>query len=201
MGTDFNILLLEGIFYLGPNLYPDSVGNTGRGFRDLWVQEAEGHPHSVYDALEPFLDKQVVFSAHHLPTTPINPALWGGGSCLWEGKGDCPFGHHKHPTRLFNQSGEGYLVNNLVIDPGGQTAAGGWWLEKFDGMTERLFFDDAMVGHRGRIAVAEMLSVEQMRDVVAKAGSMGSVEGLGAKASELRDLMERLSQIKGGDDG
>ena len=47
MSIDFNLLLLEGIFYQGPNLYPDSTGVTDQGFRDLWVQQAEGHPVSV----------------------------------------------------------------------------------------------------------------------------------------------------------
>jgi hypothetical protein len=72
-------------------------------------------------------------------------------------------------------------------------------LDKFDGTRAMLPLIWGLVGHRGRVAAATVMSVEQMRDSLLSSGQGGEVEALGAKITDLRDLMEQLSKTMGGD--
>jgi hypothetical protein len=195
--SDFRAILLEGVFYLSDEPYPDSKGILRPGFNDLLVQPDQGPPGSIYAAIRPFLDGRVQIAVHQLPNMPPDLTRWGGGSCLWMGAGLCPFGHHKEPFRLFNVSGDGFLRYDL--DHG--RSEGGWWLDRPDGAREILPLAMAMAGHRGRVAVATAMTVEQMRDAVMSSGDLNSVEALGRRAEDLRDLVAGLSKIAGGKSG
>ena len=159
------IVLLEGLF------------TTNESGDDLFVQSDRGRS-SVSEHLVPMLGQQVRLAAHHLPSNPINPARWGGGSCEHQG-GICPFGHHQDPTRMYSFAGEGVLK---------RSHHGKWLLSTFEGQLLVPQLDD-LCGHWGRVACVSVTAVERMRDVVAKSGLDAN---LGVRASELKDLLSRL---------
>lgn len=184
--SGFHAILLEGVFYLGDEPYPDVNGETREGYTDLLVPHRDG-PKSVYDELLPLVGSKVRVAAHHLPMLPIDPARWGGGCCMFQEMGHCPFGHHEHPGRLFNVSEEGILVYDIDHS----RSEGGWWVERFDGTRVPLPLAHALVGHQSRVAAATALAIDEMKDAVAESG-MDPVEALGGKITEMRDLAERL---------
>jgi len=169
--NEFPILLREGVFAIDDDRHLCLIMQGGEVIR-------------VDDLLAPFENKRVRLAAHHLPSTPINPSLWGGGSCMWQGIGVCAAGHAVRPTWLYNVSAEGVLV---------KLRADVWALEQPDGTTMGLNLMRNLPGHQGRIACAPLLAVEEMRDALGASASM--VDGLGAHAADLRDLMERLKSI------
>ena len=152
----FNVVLLEGVF-AGPHL--STRGGT------------------VVDALAQFVGERVRLAAHHLPSDPVDPTRWGGGSCTYQ-PGPCPFGHHVDPTRMYSVTAEGVLGRD----------GDAWTLARFDGTTVSVGLD-ALVGHRGRVACAPMFDVEAMRDSVLSSGVDGD---LGVKVDELRSVLDRL---------
>ena len=189
MGGEFQAILLEGIFFLGTDPYPDSNGETREGFCDLLVQEDPGKPsRSVYDILLPLVGQKVQFAAHHLPSLPIDPTRWGAGSCMWQSAGHCPYGHHERPGDLFNVSVQGVLVYDLDHEK----SSGDWWVEQFDGKRVPLPLALVLAGHQARIAAATVMSVEEMRSALEKAGG-GSIDALGASVSNMQELLERLT--------
>ena len=188
--SEFKAILLEGLFFLSEDPYPDSQGLIKAGFTNLMVQTDDGLVKSVYDTLRPFVGERVQLASHHLPNNPPDVSLWGGGSCFWEPSGQCPFGHHERPQALFNVSGEGILEYDLNHSKG----SGGWWLLRPDGTRDMLPFAHALRGHRSRVAVATLMTVDQMRDSLLASGALDTVEGLGKKVTELKDLVERLDQ-------
>lgn len=153
----FDVVLLEGSFAPTADLSVD-------GSR-------------VSDALARFVGTRVRLAAHHLPSDPVDPTRWGGGSCGYQ-PGPCPYGHHGDPTRMYSYTGEGVLG----VD------GDGWALTRFDGRVDRVGLS-ALVGHRGRVAVASVVDIDAMRDTV----SVSGVEAdLGVKVDELRSLLDRL---------
>jgi len=187
--NDFQTILLEGICYLGDKAYPDSKGRTEPGFFDLLVQSSGGAV-SVYDTLRPLVGRQVQLAVHHVPSMPIDVHRWGGGACHWEPYGRCPFGHHTTPTRMFNEAGSGVLAYDLDHE----TSTGGWWLEQFDGTRLMLPLAHALPGHRSRVAAATLFAVDAMRDALAGQG-LDSVESLGNRATDLRDMLEQARRM------
>ena len=182
----FHAILLEGVFYLGDMPYPDVHGEIREGYNDLLCPSKSG-PKSVYDELLPLVGQKVRVAAHHLPQLPIDANRWGGGSCMLQRTGYCPFGHHENPGRLFNISTEGILVYDLDH----ANAEGGWWVEQFDGTRVALPLAHALVGHQSRVAAATATAIDEMRDVVTQSG-MEPVESLGNQVNDLTDLAERL---------
>lgn len=185
---DFQAILLEGVFYTSEEIYPDSKGQISEGFCDLRVQ---GQKKSVYETLASFVGQRVRIAIHQLPEMPPDLLRWGGGSCLWQDAGHCPFGHHETPHRIYNVSGEGILLYDLDH----KANSGGWWIQRFDGVQEILPLAHALVGHRGRVACATVLTVEEMRDAVTNAGDFGTVEGLGRHVEDLRELVAGLNKV------
>ncbi len=153
------------------------------GFNVVLLEGVFSGPHltvpggSVDDAIAEFVGTRVRLAAHHLPADPVDPTRWGGGSCTYQ-PDPCPFGHHDDPTRMYSYSGEG------VLDRDGRD----WTITRFDGTVDRVGVR-ALVGHRGRVAVAPVVDVDAMRDAVAASG-VGS--DLGVRADELRRVLERL---------
>lgn len=192
---EFNAILLEGVFYTSDEPYPDSNGVVRDGWASLLVQQEGGAPESVYETLRPFVGQRVQIAVHHLPDMPPNPTLWGGGSCLWQNAGHCPFGHHQNPFQLFNVSGQGFLEYDLDHTKG----EGGWWLTKLDGGREMLPLQHVLAGHRGRIACATAMTVEEMRDALIASGQFDSIDALGQRVGDLRDLVAGISKATKGE--
>lgn len=186
---DFQAILLEGLFFLAEEPYPDSNGQVRPEFKDLLVQTPGGDKKSVYAALQPLVGQRVYVAAHHVPSNPVDPTKWGGGSCFWQPAARCPFGHHVNPHSLYNLTAEGTLVYDLDF----QAGAGGWWVHGNDGGRHMLPWAVVLPGHTGRVAAATAMSVEQMRDSVLASGV--NVEGLGERATELRDLVVDLGKV------
>lgn len=168
---NFSAILLEGIFY------HDEQGT-------LMVQPYRGPKAVVNDALDPLRGENVRIAIQHLPQMPLDPQSWGGGSCLNQQQGHCSFGHHKDPHAILNVTAEGELQTPAE-------SSSDWFVRSFDGIERRLPLGD-LVGHHGRVAAATMFSVEEIKDKLAEAGMLDSVEGLGVQVDNLRDLLERL---------
>jgi len=131
----------------------------------------------VTDPLIRFIGQRVRLAAHHLPSDPIDPMRWGGGSCGYQ-PGPCPVGHHLDPTRMYSFAGEG------ILDRDGSE----WVLLRFDGAVVRVGLS-ALAGHRGRIVAAPLIDVDAMRDQVVSAGIDADV---GIRVDELRSVLDRL---------
>lgn len=169
--VDCPILLHEGVF----NLSPDGAIIVQSGVSQLVTE----------DLLIPFEGKRVRFAAHQLPPTPPDPTRWGGGACLWQKHSEwCPAGHHARPSWLYNVSTEGVLT---------KVRPGVWGVEQTDGSVVEIDLASNLNGHVGRVACALLVTVDQMRDVLGPAAD--TVEGLGVRATDLRDLMSRLKNI------
>jgi hypothetical protein len=186
MSEEFRTLFLEGIFYRSGTPYPDAKGALKDGFEDLRVQPPTGHSVPVYDALKEFVGRKIRLSAHQMPTKPIDPARWGGGCCLWQPVGYCPYGHHKRPGRLYNQAGEGELVY--------KKCSGGWALRDPDGAWEMVPLSHALDGHVGRIVVATVLSPEQLREAVSGLPTPEVMAELEDRITGLQSLVGKLSR-------
>jgi hypothetical protein len=152
--VEFNVVVIEGTF-------------GGQVTVDM----------SVRDALSPLVGVRVRLAAHHLPSTPIDPTRWGGGSCSFQ-PNPCPFGHHADPTRMYSFSDEGVLGED----------GDGWTLTRFDGRVVRAALSN-LDGHRGRVVAAPVVDVEAMRDTVSASG-VGA--DLGVRADQIRAVLERL---------
>lgn len=190
---DFHAILLEGLFFLSEDPYPDSKGRLRPEVTDLQVITPGGAKKSVYATLRPLVGQRVYFAGHHVPPNPPDPARWGGGACYWQPAALCPFGHHKNPHRLFNLTAQGVLVYDLDFE----SASGGWWIHADDGGKVILPLSMALPGHAGRVLGATDMSVEQMRDAAMKGGI--NVEGLGQRITDLQDLLGELGHVvKGG---
>jgi hypothetical protein len=171
MGSNFHTLLLDGLFYLD--------GNNPPG---LYVKPDDGEPTSVDEALQAIQGQPVKVTIHHSPTFPINPTKWGGGSCGWQESGECPFGHHRDPGRLFTVQGEGVLTHE----------AGTWWFERVQGGRESLPLANALNGHRGRILAVTLFQ----RDEQPASGDV-DIEDLTHRAQHLHGILSDLKQFLG----
>lgn len=189
--SEFNAILLEGIFYTTEEPYPDSNEAVRQGFGDLRVAPSSGENQSLYDTLKPLIGRRVQLAFHHVPNMPIDPTRWGGGCCHWESYGRCPFGHHQEPTKLFNLAASGVLVYDLDHTK----ASGGWWLEQFDGTRVMLPFAHVLPGHYGRVAAATLDAVDDMRSALEQLGELGSVEDIVGKATDLQAVLDRLTSL------
>lgn len=161
---DLRAILVEGLFYI-----QDGKISTDRG--DF-----------LYEHLEPMVGQDIQLALHFLPPTPPDPDRWGGGCCMWQ-PAECPAGHHEHPDRILNIALRGVLRHE-----GDQ-----WSLDTFDGKQVVLPFA-LLDGHHGRVAAATVFDVQAMQESLAEKFTPESLETLGVRASNLRDLMERLRQ-------
>lgn len=132
----------------------------------------------VAGCLGPFVGGDVHLAVHFLPPIPPDPNRWGGGCCLWE-PGPCPAGHREHPDRILNVALRGVLRNDGAR----------WWVDTFDGRSVDVPFD-LLDGHYGRVAVATVLSVQAMEEVV----SNHDLDQIGVRAQDLRDLLNRMQR-------
>jgi hypothetical protein len=146
------MLLLDGVFH-----------NPGTG---LSVFPDGKDPQSLDDALAPYEGSPIHFSLHHFPTSPPDPTVPGGGSCLWNGY--CPCGHNEDPAWLFNMSVKGVLER---LESGKWAVSG-----------SPVPLDEMMTGHRGRLVLFRGVEVDQdkgIEDLLTEAeGLLSILEGL-----------------------
>ena len=71
----------------------------------------------------------------------------------------------------------------------------GWFLEGFDGTRTRVFLEDALHGHRGRIGCVTKFSAQKMRESLEQSGHQDVVESLGTKLSDMQSVLERLKNV------
>lgn len=159
---DLRAILVEGLFYI-----QDGKISTDRG--DF-----------LYEHLEPMVGQDIQLAVHFMPPNPPDPDKWGGGCCMWQ-PADCPAGHREHPDRILNLALRGVLGRD----------GDRWFMDTFDGKQVDLPFA-LLDGHHGRVAAATVFDVQAMQEALAEKFTPESLEALGVRANNLRDLMERL---------
>jgi hypothetical protein len=171
--TGLKLLDFLGVFYRDPE-GGLMVADEFDGTRDVGA-EAAG-----------FVGQEVRLLAHHRPIEPHNPSRWGGGCCMHETVGRCPFGHHEDAAQLytFNQAG-------LLSIKDGRWVVGG-------DLTE--CFVDFLVGHRSQIVLTSIPDLEAIEEKV-KSFDPSSLEGatlseLTTKLAEMRDFITEINRLK-----
>lgn len=174
----FNALLKEGVFYTDTPL-PHFKESGFSPYFEIYLTNGSEKTY-LSEILEPFIDTEIAFSMHHLIDTSKSKA-WGYGSCFMENVGWCPCNHHNESERnkVMNISVEGHLRKegryHLLI-------------EKFDG--DRFYIPFyLLVGHKGRVACANIIDVGNMKDIVM------SDENLAEQLSNLTEMMGKLKEI------
>jgi hypothetical protein len=150
------------------------------------ADEFEG-TRDVEAILAKFLGEQVQILAHHRPVEPHDLARWGGGCCLFERAGHCPYGHHDTPQRLFAVQANGKLEHTDA-----------WSVVKEDQSTDlHLNF---LVGHRAQLLV---LRPPELEGINTRIDSLQeeplekmSLEELSSKLRATRDLLEEVNRLK-----
>lgn len=160
---DLRAILIEGLFYI-----QDGKIATDRG--DF-----------LYEQLEPLVGQDIQLAVHFMPSMPPDPTKWGGGCCVWQ-PAECPAGHHEHPDRILNIALRGVL---------GYDVGYRWFMDTFDGQQIDIPFA-LLDGHQGRVAAATVFDIQAMEESLAAKVTPESLEALGVRANNLRDLMDRL---------
>lgn len=151
------------------------------------ADEFEG-TRDVESVLTKFVGQRVRLMAHHRPNEPHDSRRWGGGSCLFERAGHCPFGHHDSPHNLFAVQASGVLRREHD-----------GWIVEHDGQSLELHLG-LLVGHRGQILVLRPANIVGIDDRVASVQgddleSM-SIDQLSSKLHETRDLLAEINRLK-----
>jgi len=150
----------------------------------LSIQGSEGEPTPIVDLLRPLLGQHINIAFHYVPPGGLDDSKWGYGSCLWQGRGDCPVEHHipEHRLRMLSVKAEGVLVTDQGI----------WSVRQFDGVLKKLPLP-LLEGHHARLAAAPVVDVAKMRESVANA-DLSQIEVLGQQAEQLRGVLEGIKQ-------
>lgn len=170
MLTDFHAVMIEGIFYLEDGT--------------LKCRRDHGEVVSVFEIIQPLRDQVVHFSMHYVPPMPPQVNAPGFGSCLVSG-GHCRVGHHVDPHKMLQVRGQGTLTLDGEL----------WNVRQVDGTTLNHSDFLALEGHHARMLMASALTVDQMRDTVLNAGHGDSVEDLVRRASNLTELLGKLTNM------
>ncbi len=151
------------------------------------ADEFEG-TRDVETVLTNFVGQRVQIMAHHRPNEPHDSTRWGGGSCLFERAGHCPFGHHDAPQQLFAVQASGILRRDQD----------GWSLDR--GAETLELHLSLLVGHRGQIIVLRPASDEKINERVSalQEDSLDTMplEQLSSKLVETRDLIAEINRLK-----
>jgi hypothetical protein len=131
--------------------------------------------------------REVRLLAHHRPVEPHDAARWGGGCCMHESAGRCPFGHHEEASRLylFNEVGT-FRIEDSRWMVGGETP------------TECLV--DFLTGHRSQIVITSIPDLEKIEEKVKSFDPSGlenaTLDELTDKLSEMRDFISEVQRLK-----
>lgn len=166
------VLDLLGVFY----------EENGR----IMVADEYDGTRDVIEDLSPYFGQTFRLLAHHRPTEPVDNTRWGGGCCLYESSGFCPFGHHANPQHLYTFQAVG------VLECGGDTIR----VVGEETKTPELAY---LVGHRSQIV---MINRPDMGDIDEKVKSFdpsglenASVDELIERASALRDFITEIQSL------
>lgn len=150
------------------------------------ADEFEG-TRDVETILRKFVGEHVRILAHHLPTQPHDSSRWGGGSCLFEAAGHCPFGHHEDPRQLFTLSVSGQLSED-----------GGWCAKMGDDVAGLHL--NLLVGHRSQLVLVRPADVaaidERIRNVHEGDPKDLTMDELLTKLTDARDLLADINRLK-----
>lgn len=143
----------------------------------LMVADEFDGTREVRQAFDPFVGHQLRVLAHHRPPEPVSDTLWGGGACMYESVGECPFGHHANPRHLytFQQAGE------LAYRPKGRDS----W-----SVGETRIDVEYLVGHRSQITIINKPDLESIREKV-ESFNPGNLEG-----ASVDDLIDRVGSLR-----
>lgn len=141
----------------------------------------------VRQALSSFEGHRLRVLAHHRPPEPIQQDRWGGGSCMFEGQGECPFGHHANPNHLFTFNKVGELRHRFLD---GRDA----WVVGADDLEV-----DLLVGHRSQITIINLPDFEEIDRKVQSFNpdtlEGSSVDEMIEHVSSLRDYLSQLQDM------
>jgi len=138
----------------------------------------------VFKALESVVGDETRLLAHHRPLEPIDEKRWGGGCCLYEPAGHCPFGHHERPQDLytFNEIGKLRVEDEKLFVGDGEC------------------FVEYLVGHRSQIVITTIPDVDEIDEKVKSFDPSNienpTLENLTERLSDLREFLFDLNKLK-----
>lgn len=154
----------------------------------LMVADESDGTLSVDQLLQRFVGEVVQVVAHHLPLEPHDTTRWGGGSCLFEKAGHCPFGHHEQPGLLFTFAASGRL----------ELTEEGWALSSEERSLNINLHH--LIGHRGQVIVLHVPSLGEIEERARKVHEGNpetmSLEELSSKLHDARDLLLTVNRLK-----
>lgn len=139
---------------------------------------------SLASYMTPMIGHDVHISVSFVPPDPIDLGRWGGGCCTWHPH-PCPAGHHTRPHSMLNVSLRGFLG---VED-------GKWWVDQVHG-SRVVIPIYLMDGHYGMVTAVTVFDDSKMRESTPLI-TPESVEALGLRAGNLKDLLTKLKNHMG----
>lgn len=166
----------------------DFLGVFYREDRRLMVADEFEGTRDVGAELRQYLGKEIRLIAHHRPFEPVNVNEWGGGCCMFENVGYCPFGHHEDSRRAFS-----FNVCGVLREQDDQ-----WFLEQETEQVE--CFMEFLVGHRSQIiitTVPDLASLEERIAAVTSDSPEGkTIEEIQQQITKTRDLLLEINRLK-----
>lgn len=145
--------------------------------RLMVADEFEG-TRDVDAVLAKFEGQHVRLLVHHRPLNPPDNSRWGGGCCLLQNTGHCPFGHHEDAGRVFAFSCAGTL----------EREGSGWRIKGIEGPLDVPL--ESLIAHRGQIILLRSPDLDALQDKV------DSLDPSNLKGSSIDDLYTRLNEIR-----
>jgi len=143
----------------------------------------------VVKALERVLGEEVRLLAHHRPREPHDKERWGGGCCVLENTGECPFGHHVNPQSLYMFNEVGVLC---VEGPR-------FFLDTEDEGRKECSVD-LLTGHRSQIVVTSIPNLDEIEEKVRSFDPSNieepTIENLTERITEIRNFLIELDDLK-----
>jgi len=168
MDDAFHVVLLEGVY---------ATQNNAR------VVVGDSSTTDVVEEFRRLTGREVKVLLQHVPPV-VYSDRWGGGSCLWEGSGNCPAGHHLNPGFLLNVDLDGVLEEDEV--------SGTWSVRS---ATESHILPLSMLeGHHVRVVVVPLPDLEAMKASL-EAGDPTKALELGAQIKRLSEVLSQLRNL------
>jgi hypothetical protein len=166
----------------------DFLGVFYREDRRIMVADEFEGARDVDEELSEYEGQHLRLVAHHRPLEPVDESRWGGGCCMLENSGRCPFGHHEDPRRAFVFNARGVLRKRDDL----------WILEQESGELECLV--ECLVGHRSQIIVITVPDVESLEDRIREIQDESpegkTIDELRQKIEQTRDLLSEINRLK-----
>lgn len=170
----------------------DVLGVFYRDSLRLMVADEFEGTRDVDVILAAFEGQVVRLLVHHRPASPPDRTRWGGGCCLLENTGWCPFGHHEDTQRVFFFNCAGEL----------QRRPGGWQIQAGGEILEVPL--ECLVAHRGQIIVVrtpDMDSIQRKVDGLDPSNlENASIDELYTRLNDIRNALTDINRLKDGID-